>query len=65
MQIRMMTAEVEEIVKSLLRIAPPHKTFAPPVFLFFYKVFLSNEDITCKQYRLQRNFKFNKLLDIK
>jgi len=31
-----MTAEVEEIVKSLLRIAPPHKTFAPPVFLFWF-----------------------------
>jgi len=44
MQIRMMTAEVEEIVKSLLRIAPPHKTFAPPVFfcLFFLFFFVQN-----------------------
>jgi len=50
-------------VKSQMRIALPHKPFAPPMAMWgakwysnqpsnVYKVFLSNEGIACKQYRL-------------
>jgi len=58
-------------VKSLLIIALPHKPFAPPVAMCgdgakwysnqssnVYKIFLSNEGMACKHFRLLRNFKY-------